>query len=103
MSSNSNKKLADKRIDDFLGKLAQRLNNSEEKVSIIGHTDNQGEADANEKLARSRAEAIKAQIVALGIDASRITASSMGETAPIATNETEAGRQENRRAEIKFQ
>ncbi len=70
------------------------------EVEVGGHTDNVGKAAYNEKLSLKRAEAVKAWLVAKGIDPARITTKGYGMTKPIADNKTEAGRAQNRRIEF---
>ena len=72
------------------------------KIEIQGHTDNTGDADANLSLSQSRAEAVMNYLVEQGIDESRLTAQGYGDTAPIDSNETDEGRQNNRRTELKI-
>ena len=69
-------------------------------VKIGGYTDNAGNPEDNLKLSRERANSAMNQIVALGIDASRLTAEGYGEQRPIADNSTAEGRQRNRRIDI---
>lgn len=66
-------------------------------VTIEGHTDSSGNAAKNKALSLQRADAVKAEIVKLGADASRITTVGYGAEKPIADNKTEAGRAQNRR------
>jgi outer membrane protein OmpA-like peptidoglycan-associated protein len=73
------------------------------KIVITGHTDNVGSAENNLQYGKNRAEAVKAQLVARGLPATQIVTDSKGMTEPIADNESDAGRQKNRRAEIVFQ
>jgi outer membrane protein OmpA-like peptidoglycan-associated protein len=70
------------------------------KIEITGHTDNLGANEYNFKLAGDRAAAVKNYVITNGIDKTRVTSKSYGETKPIATNETEEGRQQNRRVEF---
>ena len=69
-------------------------------VLVVGHTDSTGDADYNQALSERRADAARNYLIGAGLDSDRVTAMGMGETEPIDTNETEAGRQENRRVEV---
>lgn len=71
------------------------------KVLIIGHTDSDGAEEANLKLSQGRADAVKNALVKeFGIDASRLTTEGKGETQPITSNNTAAGKAQNRRVEF---
>jgi len=70
------------------------------RVEIIGHTDNVGAAASNLMLSRERAQAVKDYLVNRGIDEKRIKATGMGESTPVASNRTAAGREKNRRIEF---
>lgn len=71
------------------------------KLLISGHTDNVGNDAANMSLSQNRALSVMKYLVDNGIDSGRITAKWYGETMPVADNETEQGRQKNRRVELK--
>jgi outer membrane protein OmpA-like peptidoglycan-associated protein len=75
--------------------------NPEYKLDIHGHTDSQGDDAKNMILSKDRAASVKAYLVAKGIEAGRMDTEGFGETEPKATNDTPAGRAENRRVEFK--
>ena len=70
-------------------------------VEIQGHTDSQGAAEYNQKLSERRASAVKQKLVDNGISAARLTTKGFGESNPVASNATEAGRAHNRRVAYK--
>ena len=69
------------------------------RIRISGHTDSVGDPGENQALSEARAEAVRDYVVSHGIDASRIEAVGYGATQPVAPNDTEEGRQRNRRIE----
>ncbi|SFB00237.1 Thrombospondin type 3 repeat-containing protein [Flavobacterium swingsii] len=69
--------------------------------SIEGHTDADGKDTVNQTLSENRAAAVKTYLVENGIDASRLTSAGFGESMPIASNKTKAGKALNRRVEVK--
>lgn len=71
------------------------------KVSVEGHTDSKGSDDYNLKLSMQRAAAVKAFLVKEGVVESRLSTRGLGEAQPVASNETEDGRAQNRRVELK--
>lgn len=90
---------AKQNMDQIAASLKQRYN--EGQVRIYGHADARANEEHNEELSQQRAEAVKNWLVSnAGIDASRITIHPMGESAPVASNNTQQGQQMNRRVEI---
>lgn len=71
------------------------------RIELGGHTDNVGNDAANQKLSEQRANAVRDYVVGQGIEGARITAKGYGETRPVATNDTEEGRAQNRRTEVR--
>lgn len=69
-------------------------------VLVVGHTDSTGDADYNQALSERRADSSRNFLVGAGLESARVTAMGMGETEPIDSNDTDAGRQENRRVEV---
>jgi outer membrane protein OmpA-like peptidoglycan-associated protein len=69
-------------------------------VAVEGHTDNVGTASSNVGLSERRAASVQSYLVGRGVNRSRISASGEGETMPIASNDTDTGRQQNRRVEV---
>ena len=70
------------------------------RVRLAGHTDNIGKAEDNRALSQARAESVRQQLIAFGCQPESIRAFGYGDTMPVADNETEEGRQLNRRVEI---
>jgi outer membrane protein OmpA-like peptidoglycan-associated protein len=70
------------------------------KFTVEGHTDSVGREDSNQKLSDARANAVKEYLVKGGIDEFRLSSLGYGESKPIDTNKTRAGRANNRRVEI---
>jgi chemotaxis protein MotB len=84
-----------------IAKLAQVLNaNPDINVTVEGHTDTDGDADFNWDLSVGRATAVVKELTKGGVDPKRVTAAGRGEFFPVATNETAAGKSQNRRTEI---
>jgi outer membrane protein OmpA-like peptidoglycan-associated protein len=84
-----------------LDKLVAFLNNYPNRSVVIeGHTDNQGSDDYNMGLSERRADSVKSYLMEQGISSQRLVASGKGETQPLADNESESGRQQNRRVEV---
>ncbi|HMB61606.1 MAG TPA: OmpA family protein, partial [Eudoraea sp.] len=70
------------------------------KFTVEGHTDSVGSEQLNQSLSEKRANSVRDFLIAEGIAADRLTAVGYGESKPIATNNTRAGRAQNRRTEI---
>lgn len=88
-----------KTLDELVDYLQRK---SDDKIEIGGHTDNIGSEVKNKALSLERAKSIVSYLVAKGIDNSRLTAKGYGSMEPIEENTTEAGRQKNRRSEVKI-
>ena len=85
----------------LLGILKEFLNEKDYNVGITGHTDSKGSDAYNMALGMRRAKAVKDRLIELGLSSSRIRGiDSKGESEPIATNETDEGRAQNRRIEF---
>ncbi len=82
------------KLVDFMKQYPQRT------LLIEGYTDSTGSNAINGPLSARRAEAVRAAMVASGIASSRLQAQGLGETSPVGSNETVAGRQSNRRVEV---
>lgn len=78
----------------FLAKYPDRT------VTVEGHTDSVGGEDYNLGLSHRRADSVRSYLLRQGIDTSRISTQGMGESVPVASNDTAGGRQQNRRVEI---
>jgi len=70
--------------------------------SLEGHTDSDGSKSMNQALSERRANAVRDYLIANGISSERLTAAGFGESNPIASNRTRAGKKENRRVEVKL-
>ncbi|WP_149243375.1 sodium-translocating pyrophosphatase [Dyadobacter sp. 32] len=70
-------------------------------VKLGGYTDNTGDAAANQKLSSDRAQSVKKSLADLGVDAARLESEGYGEEHPVASNDTEEGRAQNRRISVR--
>ena len=70
------------------------------EVLIVGHTDSVGAEDYNQRLSERRSEAAGNFLIGAGVAPNRVRTMGLGEVEPVASNDTEAGRQENRRVEV---
>ena len=73
------------------------------KVLIEGHTDNVGNRDANIRISKARADAVRAYFISKGIAANRLTTVGIGPDQPVAGNDTAEGRSKNRRVQLRVQ
>lgn len=86
-------------LDNLVDYLQRRPN---EKIEIGGHTDNKGSEEKNLKLSQERAKAIVSYLITKGVNPSRLSSKGYGAKEPIEENDTEEGRQKNRRTEVKI-
>jgi outer membrane protein OmpA-like peptidoglycan-associated protein len=86
------------RLDSVVEYLTYKPNS---RIEISGHTDNVGPAKKNMALSEKRAQACRAYFIEKGIEGSRIEAVGLGDTRPVASNDSEEGRLKNRRIEAK--
>jgi outer membrane protein OmpA-like peptidoglycan-associated protein len=86
---------------DSLVEVVDLLQSEPDKnIRIEGHTDSVGEATTNLEISQKRADAVFNALVSLGVEAARVTTQGMGEDFPIASNETDEGRAQNRRVDV---
>lgn len=84
-----------------LNELSGTLNKyPDTEIVIQGHTDSTGSDELNMNLSKDRARSVSSYLTQQGVRSSRFTVEGFGENQPVATNETSAGRQQNRRVEI---
>jgi len=90
-------------LDSLITKYADFLKtNTNYSAKIVGYTDSRGSADYNQKLSERRANAVMQALIEKGVNPSQLTAVGMGEADPIASNDTAAGRAQNRRIEAEL-
>lgn len=98
----STKKLSDTEVEAYLDDVAERVIKSGEKVSLIGHTDNDGSPEYNLELGLARANVIRSYLIGKGVSPNNIVTQSKGESLPIGNNETASGQAQNRRTELQI-
>ena len=99
---NSTERLEDAEIDAYLDRVVQRVKASGQRIRITGHTDSDGSPESNMALGLQRAEVIRNQLISKGLAAGQIIVESRGETRPVSSNATDAGRAQNRRTELEI-
>jgi OOP family OmpA-OmpF porin len=96
--------IPDAEFDNFIGKVMAFYEQTPgSRLNVTGHTDYVGSENYNYDLGMRRAQSTRDYLLKMGVPGSIINISSKGETAPIATNETDQGRAKNRRTEILVQ
>lgn len=86
--------------DNLKGVVEIMTENPSYRLKLDGYTDNRGDSESNLTLSQNRVNSCKEYLVSQGIDASRITSVGHGESDPIASNDTDEGRKQNRRVEF---
>ena len=90
-------------FNPVLDDVARVLKKYEKTTMLIeGHTDSTGSAEYNQQLSLNRAKAVRNNLVGNGVDSRRVTTEGYGESMPVADNDTESGRQLNRRVELRI-
>lgn len=90
-------------FNPVLDDVARVLKKYEKTTMLIqGHTDSTGTAEYNQQLSLNRANAVRNHLVGNGVDTRRVTTEGYGESQPVADNDTESGRQLNRRVELRI-
>ena len=88
--------------ENELMRVAAIINKHDFKVEISGHTDSSGDAKKNRVLSQQRADSVRDFLIQVGCDPDKLSAKGYGSTQPVADNNTEEGKQLNRRVELKF-
>lgn len=97
---NSTERERNPEVDRYLKELCEKHKATNTTFTVVGHTDNVGSDESNMAFGMARAKSIAKILMSNGIAAARINTSSKGKTEPVASNETEMGRHQNRRVVI---
>ena len=97
---NSTEKESDPKVDAYLKALCEKHKSNNATFSVVGHTDEVGSDESNLAFGAARAKSVAKILISNGIAASRVTTNSKGESEPVATNDKEEGRHQNRRVVI---
>ena len=101
LSFDSGRANVKRNLAQVLDKVAEGLKSATAaSVRVVGHTDNTGSEEGNERLSVSRADSVRNHLVARGVSTTAITTDGRGSREPLADNGTVAGRAQNRRVEI---
>lgn len=99
----SNESIVKSSFKPVLDSIAKVLNEYDKTyVNVAGYTDNTGSASLNKKLSNERADAVANYLIMKGVASTRINSAGYGSANPIASNSTAAGREQNRRVEIRL-
>lgn len=98
---NSTDKLNNEEVEKYLEEIAIHASLNNERIRLIGHTDDVGEVSSNYNLGLKRANIIKEYLIRKGVVPNKILTYSKGERNPLADNDTDGGRARNRRTELK--
>lgn len=79
-----------------------KLSANNSPINVVGHSDDAGSPEYNDRLAEARARSVVSYLAARGISMDRLKLKSFGSTQPVASNSTPEGRQLNRRVEVFF-
>lgn len=90
-----------KSFDELDEVVAMMKENSKVVIQLEGHTDNQGNAEANLKLSQQRVDAVQKYITSKGVSKNRVKTKAFGGSQPVATENTEEARAKNRRVEMR--
>ena len=86
----------------FTARALKGMNDPNLLIEIGGHTDDRGSVSYNERLSQARAESVRQYLIGRNVSADQLTAKGYGASQPLADNDTEAGRAENRRVEFRI-
>ena len=87
---------------DRIRRVAERVAQTGERITLTGHTDNISSEESNLALGLQRARSIEQILMKWGVEASQIEVDTKGESQPVDSNDSETGRQNNRRVEVRL-
>ncbi len=98
-SADLNSELSQYELDNVTELLNKHPNT---KIELAGHSDNVGDAQVNQQISESRSTNVRQYLLSKGVQENRITSKGYGQNSPIESNDTEEGRQKNRRTELRI-